>query len=266
MYLISIHKPREAAIAQSCAFSAIWNHSRVMSKQWEVADYQVAVSSQRSVPIRELHTADDDKKFTLLIGTQVMDQLGTPSGPWVKIEIEPVSGRLTISRDPAGLMAAFFVKIPGGYLISDSVPHLLQYPQVSRVIDLAALNEYWFLDYCIPPKTIWRAVRAVPNGHRAILSPGVEEEPRYEQYFTPRVYKDEARTTKEDAPRVLRQIVLDVAQQSLAALAGGTCVNLLSGGIDSSVVFAACNLLGLSRITPLPLKGRGMLTSLTLPL
>lgn len=257
MYLLTIHTSHIEEGCQSRPPGTEWDSAGLLQQQWQIAGLNIHIAYQKTVPVKKLCPSQDKDNFTLQIGTQVADSTGIPTGPWVKVEIKPNSGQLTITRDPVGFMAAFVAKVTDGYLISDSVPLLLQNYQVSREIDLSAFNEYWFLDYCIAPKTIWCAIRAVPNGFKAVFALNGENEPSYKQYYIPGEDQGEARLSKKDAPAVLRQIILEVTQQNLTALKGGHYINLLSGGVDSSVVFAACNLLGYKPDYAITFKGDG---------
>jgi asparagine synthetase B (glutamine-hydrolysing) len=154
-------------------------------------------------------------------------------------------------------MAAFFVKVSQGYLVSDSVPVLLACNRASRGVDMQALNEYWFLDFCIPPKTIWRDIQAVPNGHTAELSLESGRKPVYEQNWVPGLTANGAELLSSDtAPAALRSAILEETQRVIDSTPNGF-VNLLSGGVDSSVVVAACHILGHKPRHAITFKGVG---------
>ena len=60
-----------------------------------------------------------------------------------------------------------------------------------------------------------------------------------------------------EAPQALRRVVLDETARALDACGDAPRVNLLSGGIDSSVVLAACQALGAKPNHALSFKGVG---------
>ncbi|WP_412851403.1 asparagine synthase-related protein [Ectothiorhodospira shaposhnikovii] len=232
-------------------------YQALVERQWASGDYRFE-GVFHSYHARVEHQCGHDSKSVLLcLGAHSSPSEKHLSGPWVEIALDQKTQQIHISRDPAGLMAAFFARTPNGYIISDSVPAMLAHEAVSRVVDIEALNEYWYLDFCIAPKTIWKDIRSVPNGHRVALPMTTEGEPVYEQFWMPGLAAREALPLSgKEAPAAIREVVLQDTQQITERATHGF-VNLLSGGVDSSVVLAACHVLGRQPDHAITFKGIG---------
>ncbi|QQO52430.1 MAG: hypothetical protein N838_02555 [Thiohalocapsa sp. PB-PSB1] len=241
MYVIAIYQEKTFDVRRKV--ESFWKArgSGVAENHFRVGVYHLALVCDESLRFNPRVYSQGD--LELILGAQVRDATGLASGAWIQTQLVSAKDFIAVTRDPAGLMAAFFVKLPNGYLISDSVPLLLQFEQVSRAVDINALNEYWFTDYCFPPRTVWRDIRAVPNGHRAELSLRAADAPRYAQLYVPGSRSAGVYEKRWPRSTFLRRQVLEVTEACLA-LHEQPPMNLLSAGVDSSVVFAACNILG----------------------
>ncbi len=140
--------------------------------------------------------------------------------------------RLVLARDRLGKKPLLWTRLPDGTLaFASELKALLRVPQVSREIDLDAVDAYLALQYVPGDRTALRGIHKLPPGH-VLVAEGETE--RIERYWRPEPVEASAneaewlervRTTVSDAVR--RRLVADVP---LGAL--------LSGGIDSSIVVA----------------------------
>jgi asparagine synthase (glutamine-hydrolysing) len=122
--------------------------------------------------------------------------------------------------------------MPDGTLaFASELKALLRLPQVSREIDLEAIDSYLALQYVPGDETALRGIHKLAPGHVLVAEGGTE---RIERYWQPepaepstheREWLERVRTTVGEAVR--KRLVADVP---LGAL--------LSGGIDSSIVVA----------------------------
>lgn len=253
MYLLTITRPSAPPLPSASDTAPGF----VVSRRWRAGGCALTLQCHPHLLPSDAPWPENRSPLDFHLGTQPRSADPLRPGPWIRVEVDGDAGRIRLTRDPAGLMAAFFAEIPHGYIISDSVPEILRHTSISRLVDIEALNEYWFLDYCIAPKTIWKAVRAVPNGHLAQLDLRPRSQPVYEQYWFPgRIAQEGPPVSAAQAPGVLREVVLRETQQAINAAPGGF-VNLLSGGIDSSVVLAACHVLGRPPEQAITFKGVG---------
>lgn len=258
MYLILVSREPHASCSQSAvSLARSVAADTLVEGQRNVGKCRLDVAVHAGQDFVLHQSEKDEQDLELLLGIKA-EMTGEPSqGPWIEIKLDNKTQQIHISRDPAGLMAAFFARTPNGYIISDSVPAMLAHEAVSRVVDIEALNEYWYLDFCIAPKTIWKDIRSVPNGHRVALPMTTEGEPVYEQFWMPGLAAREALPLSgKEAPAAIREVVLQDTQQITERATHGF-VNLLSGGVDSSVVLAACHVLGRQPDHAITFKGIG---------
>ena len=140
--------------------------------------------------------------------------------------------RLVLVRDRLGKKPLLWTKLPDGSLaFASELKALLRLPQLSREVDLAALDAYLALQYVPGPETALRGVRKVPPGHLLVWEGG---EARLERYWQPGT-DDVERTDEEWLERVRETVTAAVRRRLVADVPLGA---LLSGGIDSSVVVA----------------------------
>jgi asparagine synthase (glutamine-hydrolysing) len=140
--------------------------------------------------------------------------------------------RLVLARDRLGKKPLLWARLPDGTLaFASELKALLQLPEVSRDVDLEAVDSYLALQYVPGDRTALRGIHKLPPGHVLVADAAGE---RIEPYWSlepalPSTDEDEwlerVRTVVHEAVR--KRLVADVP---LGAL--------LSGGIDSSVVVA----------------------------
>jgi asparagine synthase (glutamine-hydrolysing) len=140
--------------------------------------------------------------------------------------------RLVLARDRLGKKPLLWTRLPDGTLaFASELKALLRLPELSRDIDLAAVDAYLALQYVPGDGTALRGIRKVPPGHVLVVEGDTERVERYWQLepaapsSTDDEWLERVRTTVGEAVR--KRLVADVP---LGAL--------LSGGIDSSVVVA----------------------------
>jgi asparagine synthetase B (glutamine-hydrolysing) len=260
MFLVAVSDRSRIASASLLSSSVAQSDAqRVMQCSWVCGDFEIDLASVGCDPIVDSSKVATDGSLGLTFGRKLEGGAeGLPaSGPWLDLVIENAGEQIYLSRDPTGLKGAYFVRMPWGYLISDHVPALLQCEEVSRTIDIEALAETWFLDFCVAPRTIWADIRAVPAAHTAVLPLRGSAKPRYEQYYVPGRAAVGQPLASAEASETLRRVILDETARSIDVCADKTRVNLLSGGIDSSVVLAACHLLGAPPDYALCFRGEG---------
>lgn len=245
MYLVSIiRQPSFNKTKSLIELAKCLDRKRLHQDLWELSGFRVEILGHKRPKFGKDEKNESYTDFRFYFGNKHDVGALKTGGPWIEFVLNAKEEYVEVKRDPAGLMTSFFAKTPGGYLISDSVPVLLESENISRTVDLEALNEYWYLDFCIPPKTIWTDIRAVPNAHTITLPLKSDSEPVCKQYWVPgRNASKYGQLTSEEAPTVLRNVILEETKRAIDSI-DNEFVNLLSGGIDSSVILAACHILG----------------------
>ena len=140
--------------------------------------------------------------------------------------------RLVLARDRLGKKPLLWTRLPDGTLaFASELKALLRLPEVSRELDLAAIDAYLALQYVPGDRTALRGVRRLPPGHVLVAEGGSE---RLERYWRPE--PAEPSGSDEDWLERVRTVVGEAVRKRLVA--DVPLGALLSGGIDSSIVVA----------------------------
>ena len=142
---------------------------------------------------------------------------------------------LFLARDRLGVKPLFYAMLDDGMLIFGSeLKALLVHPRLKRVIDPAAVEEYFAYGYVPEPRTIFRGALKLPPGCTLSLRRGEPlREPReyWDVPFKPGPALSEAEAVEELTARLRDSVkVRLMSEVPLGAF--------LSGGVDSSGVVA----------------------------
>jgi asparagine synthase (glutamine-hydrolysing) len=140
--------------------------------------------------------------------------------------------RLVLARDRLGKKPLLWTRLPDGTLaFASELKALLRLPQVSRELDLDAVDAYLALQYVPGAATALRGIHKLAPGH-VLVAEGVSE--RVERYWHPEPAERSAHEG-EWIERVRATVGAAVDKRLVADVPLGA---LLSGGIDSSIVVA----------------------------
>ncbi|MCY4075556.1 MAG: asparagine synthase (glutamine-hydrolyzing) [Acidobacteria bacterium] len=143
------------------------------------------------------------------------------------------SRTLVAARDRAGEKPLYYARTPRGLLLASEIKALLVAPDVSREVDLDALDQFLTYEYVITPRTIFSAVRRLPAAHRLVWRSGELDVTRY---WRAPAAAGAAWTDDAEAAAALRETLgRAVARQMMSDVPLGA---FLSGGIDSSAIVA----------------------------
>jgi asparagine synthase (glutamine-hydrolysing) len=138
--------------------------------------------------------------------------------------------RLLLARDRLGKKPLYYVEVGGRLLFASEIKALLAHPDVSRDLDLVALDHYLTFSNVPPPRTLFAGIRKLPSGHILVCSrDGIE----IRRYWSPLDGDAFPRDVSEGeaADRVLALLREAVRKRMMSDVPIGA---LLSGGIDSS--------------------------------
>jgi asparagine synthase (glutamine-hydrolysing) len=140
--------------------------------------------------------------------------------------------RLVLARDRLGKKPLLWTRLPDGTLaFASELKALLRLPQVSRAVDVEALDAYLALQYVPGERTGLRGIHKLPPGH-VLVAEGDSE--RIERYW--RAEPAEASADEQEWLERVRATVAEAVRKRLVA--DVPLGALLSGGIDSSIVVA----------------------------
>ncbi len=139
---------------------------------------------------------------------------------------------LWAARDRAGEKPLYYAETPDGLVLASEIKALLACPDVSREVDLEALDQFLTYEYVPSPRTIFAAIRRLPAAHFLTWRKGTLTIAPYWDAATiaPRDWSD------DNAAGALRETLeRAVARQMMSDVPLGA---FLSGGIDSSAMVA----------------------------
>jgi asparagine synthase (glutamine-hydrolysing) len=155
------------------------------------------------------------------------------------------SGQLFLARDRAGKKPLYYTQVDGRLLFASEPKALLQDPQVSREIDLRAMN--FFLAYGFVPGdlAIFRSIQKLPPAHAMSLDLKSARLRRWRYWWLPAPRRE--RLDEEDLLSELDALLEDAVRIRLRSdVPVGV---FLSGGLDSSLVVAL-----MSRVSSRPVE------------
>ena len=140
------------------------------------------------------------------------------------------SHTLHLARDRFGIKPLYYFSSPAGLVFGSEIKAILQDSQISRDVDLIALDSYLSLLYVPSPMTIFKSVRKLPAGHILICT---TESMSLSQYWDVPCPPPDARSDRElleELDSILREAV-KIRLRSDVPLGA-----FLSGGVDSTSV------------------------------
>ena len=142
------------------------------------------------------------------------------------------SRTLVAARDRAGEKPLYYARTARGLLLASEIKALLVSPDVSRDVDLEAVDQFLTYEYVITPRTIFSAVRRLPAAHYLVYRNG---ELTVTRYWQAPVAAATAWSDDEAAAALRETLGRAVARQMMSDVPLGA---FLSGGIDSSAIVA----------------------------
>lgn len=144
---------------------------------------------------------------------------------------------LFVARDRAGVKPLFYADIGGSLFFASELKALLAFNGMPRELDEQALANYLSFYYVSSPRSIFRHIRRLPQGHCIKVS-GKKVEVR--QYWHYR-FRPKKMTEREAAARVEESLLNSVRRQLVSDVPLGV---FLSSGLDSTAIVAMMSKLG----------------------
>ncbi|MBU2689435.1 MAG: asparagine synthase (glutamine-hydrolyzing) [Candidatus Eisenbacteria bacterium] len=137
--------------------------------------------------------------------------------------------RLLLARDRIGIKPLYYYH--HGYLLifASEVKAILEHPDVPREVDEQALFEYLGYEFVPAPRTLFRGIRKLRQGHTLIFENGMcKEEPYWDLHF-----EHGSLSPREEERRLAEILETAVRRRLLSDVPVGA---FLSGGLDSSAL------------------------------
>lgn len=139
--------------------------------------------------------------------------------------------RLLIARDPLGVKPLYYARCGSTLYFASEMKSILCCPEISRAMDSEALEDYLTFLYTVPPRTIYRDIRQLPQGHCAFWCAGEWTEHRYWHW----PLDDPGGNEKDWLERLNQYLDETMDHYTEADVPVGA---LLSGGLDSACIVA----------------------------
>ena len=143
--------------------------------------------------------------------------------------------QLFIARDRLGIKPLYYSEINQQLIFGSELKALLKHPDISREIDLVALNEYLSFEYVPTPRSIFKDICRLEPGHFLIYG---ENGLTKQKYWDVTLARSELRPPMHwlDYSKQLYDQMHSIVQRELVSdVPVGV---LLSGGVDSSIIAA----------------------------
>ena len=142
--------------------------------------------------------------------------------------------RLFLARDRIGVKPLFYRMVGNGLLFASEIKTILAHPQSNAVLNREGAAEILLLGPGRQPGSgVFAGVRELEPGHYAYYADGKLEVTRY-WFLRDREHRENFQQTAEHT----RSLVLDAIRRQMVSDVPIGC--FLSGGLDSSLISAAC--------------------------
>src|SRR5581483_3702473 len=141
--------------------------------------------------------------------------------------------RLLVARDHFGIKPLYYTIVDDVLLFASEIKALLLHPQLSRKMDLRALDQYLSFLYVPAPRTIFENIFELPPAHQLVVENGCL---RVERYGSPAISVDASKIRIAD----LKEHIANAFEDSVRAqlVSDVPLGAFLSGGIDSAAIVA----------------------------
>jgi asparagine synthase (glutamine-hydrolysing) len=155
-------------------------------------------------------------------------------------------GRVVLVRDRLGKKPVYYTVVAGRLLFASEVKALLEHPDVSRRLDLVALNQFLTFSNVPEPRTLFEGIRKLPPGHA--LTCDASGAIALRRFWSPLDGPHwTAPADRGEAVERVRDLVGKAVRKRL--MADVPVGAFLSGGVDSST-----NVALMSRLVTTPLQ------------
>ncbi|MFH1835638.1 MAG: asparagine synthase (glutamine-hydrolyzing) [Methanobacteriota archaeon] len=140
--------------------------------------------------------------------------------------------KVFLARDRLGIKPLYYLRDGEKLVFASELKAILEHPDIPRVVDYSALNNYFTYGYIGSPDTVFEGVEKLPPAH-TLVEDGVESSiKRYWRItFPKKPYGDEAYHIE----KIRSMLSESVSRRLMSDVPLGV---FLSGGIDSSAIVA----------------------------
>lgn len=141
--------------------------------------------------------------------------------------------RLMIARDHFGIAPVFYTESDGRIIFGSEIKAILEYPGISKAINLQALDQVLSFPGLVSPNTMFEGIYAIKPGHYALIE---DEEITHHEYWD-LTYPKEGEFEEKDEQFYIDELDRLLRKSVEYRLNADVPVGFyLSGGLDSSLI------------------------------
>ncbi|NYE48007.1 asparagine synthase (glutamine-hydrolyzing) [Spinactinospora alkalitolerans] len=144
--------------------------------------------------------------------------------------------RLFIARDHLGILPMYYARAGEDFVFGSEIKSILEHPGISRTADLTGLDQVLTFPGPVSPRTMFRDVSSLENGHYLLVDEGAVQKVRYWDLEYPIEGEGPRPEPDEFYIAALRELLTrSVGYRQRADVPVGY---YLSGGLDSGLITA----------------------------
>jgi len=157
------------------------------------------------------------------------------NGQWAFAIWDSVNKKLFVSRDRVGVRPLFYTTTGGEFLFASEIKAIFAGADISRELDLQALDQIFTFWVTLPPRTAFKQVSQLPPGHSLVLQNG---RTRVYPYWKLN-YSADHQPSEHEEQRLTEDLLNTLLDATRIRLRSDVPVGAyLSGGLDSTVITA----------------------------
>jgi len=157
------------------------------------------------------------------------------NGQWAFAIWDSTKNKLFVSRDRVGVRPLFYTLADEEFLFASEIKAIFAAADISRELDLQALDQIFTFWVTLPPRTAFRHVSQLPPGHSLVLENG---RTRVYQYWRLNYAADDQHS-EHDERRLTEDLLNTLLDAIRIRLRSDVPVGAyLSGGLDSTIITA----------------------------
>jgi asparagine synthase (glutamine-hydrolysing) len=179
-------------------------------------------------------TNSDVEVLLHLYEDEGVDFLNKINGQFAFVIHDRKQKTLFLARDHFGIVPLFYAVTDGTFIFGSEIKALLQHPAIDREVDLTGLDQVFSFPGLVSPRTMFKGIESVPNGHYVLVKNGNVKITQYWDLDYP-----QAGDIVRDKPEsyYVEKLKYLFAQSVKYRLQADVPVGFyLSGGLDSSMI------------------------------
>lgn len=157
------------------------------------------------------------------------------NGQWAFAIWDATREKLFLSRDRLGVRPLFYTQTANSFLFASEIKALFACPDVSRELDLRALDQIFTFWVLLPSWSAFREIKQIPPGHSLVVEKGRLRIWRYWQV----AYSPESEAGQQSEGQLADELLALLLDATRLRLRSDVPVGAyLSGGLDSTVIAA----------------------------